>query len=340
VADRVAFLAALAAAQRGERGELEIRFRISAPGRPGALFRCFMVEFGAGDAAGEARLMLRDMAPVIEMREKVRQALEHVASTEVAKSRFLAAVSHELRTPLNSIIGFSDMLVHGMAGEFADKRQREYVELIRESGTHLLSVVNAILDVSKIEAGAYSIRPEPFVVAEAIELCRSMMAQQAHDKGVRLTAEVAPGAGEICADRRAVQQIMLNLLSNAVKFTPAGGEVAIEVQRRGSRLRLAVRDTGIGIAEEDLGRLGQPFMQVRNDFTRQFDGTGLGLSLVKGLVRLHEGEMTIESAPGEGTTVVVTLPVAGPAAAQPRQRPALVAGVDIGGFDEEFRKTA
>jgi cell cycle sensor histidine kinase DivJ len=258
----------------------------------------------------------------------------------VAKSRFLAAVSHELRTPLNSIIGFSDMLVHGMAGEFADARQREYVELIRESGTHLLSVVNAILDVSKIEAGAYSIRPEPFVVAEAIELCRSMMAQQAHDQGVRLTAEVTPGTGEICADRRAVQQIMLNLLSNAVKFTPAGGEVGIEVQRRGSRLRLAVRDTGIGIAEEDLGRLGQPFMQVRNDFTRQFDGTGLGLSLVKGLVRLHEGEMTIECAPGEGTTVAVMLPVAGPAAAQPHQRPALVADVDIGGFDEEFRKTA
>lgn len=344
VADRVAFLAASGGALRhGERRACEMRLRVAEQGRASS-YRLFEAEF-APASRGEARVLLRDASALAALRDALAEATAAADSTDVAKSRFLAAVSHELRTPLNSIIGFSDMLIHGIAGPLADERQREYVDLIRQSGGHLLSVVNAILDVSKIEAGAYGIRPEPFAVGEAVELCRSMTHQQALENGLGLIAEVAPGTGEICADRRAVQQIIINLLSNAIKFTPRGGRIVLDARRRGAWLRISVADTGIGIAEDDLQRIGEPFTQVRNDFTRQFDGAGLGLSLVKGLVRLHEGEMTIESAPGEGTTVTVLLPVAGPKGdpAQdggPAARTLGLPRIETGGFDEKIRKSA
>ncbi|MBN9036295.1 MAG: PAS domain-containing sensor histidine kinase [Rhizobiales bacterium] len=344
VADRVAFLAASGGALRhGERRACEMRLRVAEQGRASS-YRLFEAEF-APASRGEARVLLRDASALAALRDALAEAKAAADSTDVAKSRFLAAVSHELRTPLNSIIGFSDMLIHGIAGPLADERQREYVDLIRQSGGHLLSVVNAILDVSKIEAGAYGIRPEPFAVGEAVELCRSMTHQQALENGLGLIAEVAPGTGEICADRRAVQQIIINLLSNAIKFTPRGGRIVLDARRRGAWLRISVADTGIGIAEDDLQRIGEPFTQVRNDFTRQFDGAGLGLSLVKGLVRLHEGEMTIESAPGEGTTVTVLLPVAGPKGepAQdggPAARTLGLPKIETGGFDEKIRKSA
>jgi cell cycle sensor histidine kinase DivJ len=262
----------------------------------------------------------------------------------VAKNRVLAAVSHELRTPLNAIIGFSDMMLHDMVGDLTEQQQ-EYVGLISNSGHHLLSVVNAILDVSRIESGAYSIRPEPFAVTEAVELCRSMMAHQAETQGVELIVSVRPDVRELAADRRAVQQIMINLLSNAIKFTPSGGSVSLDVYRLGGKMSFVVSDTGIGIAEEDLGRLGQPFTQLSNDTTRQFEGAGLGLSLVKGLVRLHEGELAVESAPGEGTVVTVTLPVDGPKSLEEEARPmapasATVHAMDLKVKDETVRKTA
>jgi cell cycle sensor histidine kinase DivJ len=204
------------------------------------------------------------------------------------------------------------MLLHEMFGPFNDPRQKEYVGLVRDSGRHLLDVVTSILDVSRIEAGAYWTQLEPFRFADAVEMTRSMMQLQADTKGVRLDTRIAADAGEINADRRAVQQILINLASNAIKFTPGGGEVMIGAQRVGSRLHFWVRDTGIGIAEDDLASLGQPFVQVQNDYTRRFEGTGLGLSLVKGLVTLHEGTMSIESMPGEGTTVSISVPVDGP----------------------------
>jgi cell cycle sensor histidine kinase DivJ len=204
------------------------------------------------------------------------------------------------------------MLAHEMFGPFADPRQKEYVGLIHESGNHLLSVVNSILDVSKIESGTYPIRPEPFAFADAVEMCRSMMAHQASVKPVSLRVALAPNVGEVCADRRAIQQILINLVSNAIKFTPNGGNVGISAKRIGSRLHFWVSDTGIGIAEENIGNLGKPFTQIQNGYTRAFEGAGLGLSLVKGLVALHDGTMAIESAPGEGTKVTISLPVEGP----------------------------
>ncbi len=309
VGDRVAFMNALANAGAGETNaavDLRIRTLGSETGAD-EKFLPVSVEL-VSQPSGELIVLVRDRTAAAQMQSEIEAARQKADSTEIAKNRFLAAVSHELRTPLNAIIGFSDMMLNDLAGELSNQ-QREYAGLISRSGNHLLSVVNAILDVSKIESGAYSIRPEPFVVDDAVELCRSMMAHQAETQGVELTVSVRPDVRELDADRRAVQQIIINLLSNAIKFTPAGGSVSLEVYRLGGKMSFVVSDTGIGIAEHDMGKLGRPFTQVSNDTTRKFEGAGLGLSLVKGLVALHEGVLSIESAPDEGTVVTVTLPV-------------------------------
>lgn len=315
LADRVAYLTALADMREGapKRG-LDLRIRLPREGA-GLVdnFRPFRLELMRGELEQDVfTFVLRENDDVAALREELAAAKETAAAAEVAKGRFLAVVSHELRTPLNAIIGFSDMLLHEMFGGFRDPRQKEYVGLVRESGQHLLSVVTSILDVSRIEAGAYATELEPFRFVEAVDMCRSMMKPLAEAKSIALGAQIAPDAGEINADRRAVQQILINLVSNAVKFTPDGGSVVIGAKRVGSRLHFWVSDTGIGIAEQDFANLGKPFMQIQNDYTRRFEGTGLGLSLVKGLVALHEGTMSIESAPGEGTTVTISLPVNGP----------------------------
>jgi cell cycle sensor histidine kinase DivJ len=316
LADRIAYLNALADMRDGARSstvDLRIRLPQESSGALADNYCAFALELmAAGEKSDSFIALLRSNAEVDDLRQALAQANESAASADVTKSRFLAAVSHELRTPLNAIIGFSDMLLHEMFGPFRDPRQKEYVELVRESGRHLLDVVTSILDVSRIEAGAYWTQMEPFRFADAVDMTRSMMQLQADTKGIRLDTRIPADAGEINADRRAVQQILINLASNAIKFTPEGGEVMIGAQRVGSRLHFWVRDNGIGIAEDDLACLGQPFVQVQNDYTRRFEGTGLGLSLVKGLVTLHEGTMSIESMPGEGTTVSISVPVDGP----------------------------
>ncbi|MER9057473.1 PAS domain-containing sensor histidine kinase [Mesorhizobium sp. M0174] len=315
LSDRVPYLSALADMREGALSRrLDLRVRL--PQNSGVTadnYQPFSLEMMR--APGQETvftLVLRENDELAGLRQELAAANEAAASAEVAKGRFLAVVSHELRTPLNAIIGFSDMLLHEMFGSFKDPRQKEYVGLVRDSGQHLLAVVTSILDVSRIESGAYATEPEPFRFREAVEMCQSMMRLQAEAKAIDLQAQIAPDAGEINADRRAVQQILINLVSNAIKFTPEGGNVVIGAKRIGSRLHFWVRDTGIGIAEEDFANLGKPFMQIQNDYTRRFEGTGLGLSLVKGLVALHEGTMSIESMPGEGTTVTISLPVSGP----------------------------
>lgn len=315
LSDRVAYLTALADMREGApKRRLDLRIRLPRDGGGSAdNFRPFRLELLRGAREQDIfTFVLRENDEIAALREELATAREAAAAAEVAKGRFLAVVSHELRTPLNAIIGFSDMLLHEMFGAFRDPRQKEYVALVRESGQHLLSVVTSILDVSRIEAGAYATELEPFRFADAADMCRSMMRPLAEAKSIALGAQIAPDAGEINADRRAVQQILINLVSNAVKFTPDGGSVVIGAKRVGSRLHFWVSDTGIGIADEDMANLGKPFMQIQNDYTRRFEGTGLGLSLVKGLVALHEGTMSIESAPGEGTTVTISLPVNGP----------------------------
>ncbi|MFN3764518.1 MAG: sensor histidine kinase [Aliihoeflea sp.] len=252
--------------------------------------------------------ILRDATEIGDLRAALDDAADQAAALEIAKSRFLAAVSHELRTPLNAIIGFSDLLLHEAVSGPLPVKQAEHVGLIREAGNHLLAVVNSILDISKIEAGAYSIHPEPFELKSALELTVSLLEGQACDKGVALAIANRDAVGELDADQRAVHQILLNLVSNAIKFTPQGGRVTLSTMQQGDRIAIVVADTGIGIAADDLAGLGRPFAQVQNDYTRKFEGTGLGLSLVKGLVALHDGDLAIESAPGAGTTVTVSFP--------------------------------
>jgi cell cycle sensor histidine kinase DivJ len=218
-------------------------------------------------------------------------------------------VSHELRTPLNAIIGFSELLMHERMMQADEKRRLEYAQLIHQSGHHLLSVVNGILDVSKIESGTFEIVTEPCRLDEVVRHCLDLMALKAKDGGVDLVARLSPALPEIVADKRALTQIMINLISNAVKFTGSGGRVTVFAERVAADVRVVVEDTGIGISAEDLPRLGNPFFQGRSSYDRPYEGTGLGLSVVKGLIDLHGGRIAISSRVGEGTRVEIRLPL-------------------------------
>lgn len=254
----------------------------------------------------------RDITAEIELRRSyVRKVGEAEAANE-AKTRFLAAVSHELRTPLNAILGFSDILTSGICGKALDEKQSEYVGLIRQSGEHLLAVINSMLDLSKIDAGRYELNLEPFDIREAIHNCEAMLGQQARDNKIVLTTRVAKGHVQLTACRRAVQQVLINLMANAIKFTDENGVVTVDAIDQDGFTRITVSDTGIGMNNEDLEKIGSPFVQIQADHARQYEGTGLGLSLVKGLIDLHEGRFAVESSPGVGTTVTVDLPLSGP----------------------------
>ncbi len=313
VADRPAYLTALAdAAAVGEDRSVEFRIRRSGgTDLHGGYFawvemRCRPLDGAAGER--EVVAVLRD----VTARKLQEQALE-IARKESerisdAKSQFLATMSHELRTPLNAIIGFSDMLGNDTL-VFDPARKLEYARLINNSGRHLLSVVNGILDMSKMESGNFEITPEPFAPAPAIRSCCDILALKAQEAGVALTTRIASDLPEIVADRRAINQILLNLVSNAIKFTPRNGKVGVIALCDGARLVVAVEDTGVGIGEADLARVGEAFFQARGAYDRRHDGTGLGLSIVKGFVRLHGGDMDISSRLGSGTRVTVRLPI-------------------------------
>lgn len=308
VSDRVAYLSALADVRDG-RSMRSVRLRVRVPGTynsvPAAVYRSFVADMAA-DQDGEILMVLRDdealarlEAEVVEARKDAREAVE-------MRDRLLASVSHELRTPLNAIAGFSDVLTNELFGPFANGKQREYVTLINEASCHLLNVVNTILDVSKIKAGTYVGDVEEFDLGEAARLSMAIVAREASSKPVRLELDVDQAIGTVRCDRRALQQILINLLSNAVKFTEEG-YVRLTARKQGKRLFLTVADSGIGIEPQDLSRLGKPFTQIRNEHASK--GTGLGLALVKGLVEACGGSLSIDSAPGVGTKVHVSLPV-------------------------------
>ena len=225
-----------------------------------------------------------------------------------SKSEFLAAVSHELRTPLNAIIGFSDVMKQRLFGPLP-ARYAEYGDLIHESGAHLLELIGDVLDISKIEADRYELTPETFDARDVVEICAKMLRLRADEQGLALYADVGSAPLLVEADRKAVRQILLNLLSNAVKFTPAGGAVVVMARAREGELVLAVGDSGVGIAAEELDSIGRPYAQSTAGRRTQERGTGLGLALVRALAELHGGEMIVQSAPGEGTTVTVRMPV-------------------------------
>jgi len=235
-------------------------------------------------------------------------ALQAAAAGSQAKSQFLATMSHELRTPLNAIVGFSEMLAKESLGPLGDERYREFAKTVQESGLHLLGLINDVLDFSKVDAGHLDLDEEEVDPAEIIRTALRMIAGQAAAAHVRLIDEVPPGLPYIRADQRRVCQVLLNLLSNAVKFTQVGGEIRISASRSADGVTIAVADTGIGIAPEDIPQALERFGQVDNMLNRRYEGTGLGLPLSKRLMELHGGTLTLESAVGVGTTVLASFP--------------------------------
>ena len=228
------------------------------------------------------------------------------------KSEFLANMSHELRTPLNAIIGFSEVLLEKMFGEMNEK-QEDYLKDIHSSGQHLLSLINDILDLAKVEAGRMELNLGAFHLPTAIDNALTLIRERALRHGIAASAEVAPELGELNADERKLKQILLNLLSNAVKFTPEGGSITVAARPLGTMVEIAVSDTGIGIAPEDQAAVFEEFRQVGTDYTRKAEGTGLGLALTRKLVELHGGTMRLASEIGKGSTFAFTLPLDGAA---------------------------
>ncbi|WP_292086791.1 HAMP domain-containing sensor histidine kinase [Brevundimonas sp.] len=241
---------------------------------------------------------------------RLENARAEAEAQSAGKTRFLANMSHELRTPLNAVLGFADIMRQRLFGPLPD-RYADYAESIHQAGGHLLDLINDVLDMAKIEAERYQLALSDFDARDAVSAAVALLRLQADEKGVHLAAVLPTQALPVHADPRALKQIALNLLSNAVKFTPAGGAVTATLDGVGPDLELAVSDTGVGIAPEDLQRLGRPFEQA-GGADQKAQGTGLGLSLVRSLTELHGGRMTIDSTLGEGTAIVVRLPVRSP----------------------------
>ncbi|WP_340117365.1 ATP-binding protein [Pelagibius sp. 7325] len=242
-----------------------------------------------------------------EQQHRTEAELRHSAvAASRAKSEFLALVSHELRTPLNAILGFSESIATQAFGQGVNDRYRNYAEHIHESGSHLLSIINDILDLSKIEAGRYELHEEEIELGDLLGRCVALLRERAATRGVILACPQTDI--RLWADARALKQIVFNLMSNAIKFTGPGGRVELSAGGDGAGIRIAVSDTGIGMSAEDLARALQPFGQAASAHTRTVEGTGLGLNVTQALAQLHGGRLAIHSTAGEGTTAVVQLP--------------------------------
>jgi signal transduction histidine kinase len=265
----------------------------------------------SGDFSGHVDVENRDelgglAANVNRMNDELRRLYTQLEETNRHKSEFLASMSHELRTPLNAIIGFSEVLREEMFGPVNEK-QAEYLDDILSSGNHLLSLINDVLDLSKVEAGQVELEVGPFSLREALERGVVMVREQATEEGVQVELSAGPEVDVVEGDERRIKQVIFNLLSNAVKFTPTGGEVDVNAIRVNGEVRVSVADTGPGIASKDHERIFEEFQQTDAGLER-LEGTGLGLALSKRLVELHGGRIWLESELGKGSTFVFTLP--------------------------------
>jgi two-component system cell cycle sensor histidine kinase PleC len=254
---------------------------------------------------------------MVELAEKYGEEKRRAEEANRTKSEFLANISHELRTPLNAIIGFSEIMQSGMFGALGSTKYDEYCRDIHHSGTYLLGVINDILDMSRIEAGRMSLDFEDLLLDDLVDESIRIVSAQAAGQEIEVVSETGKGL-KLHGDRRALKQIMLNLLSNAVKFTPRGGRIRVRARVVGGAIAFTVGDTGIGIPREALKKLGRPFEQVSNQFTKSHRGSGLGLAITGSLAALHGGAMRIRSHEGEGTVVSVRLPIRGPVQAGER----------------------
>ncbi|MCA1468760.1 PAS domain S-box protein [Bradyrhizobium sp. IC3195] len=330
VADRPAYLTALSDAARGEVRSVEFRLRREPAAERGQVdfiwveMRCRPLDQdSARDVTREAEVVavMRDVTDRKLFEQALDQARSAAEAADAAKTRFLATMSHELRTPLNAIIGFSEMIAQEQALMLGAAQRKEYAQLINDSGQHLLSVVNGILDMSKMESGNFEIASEPFAPRASLLHCCNLLALKARENGIDLITDAPQDLPVMTGDPRAFKQIVLNLVANAIKFTERGGQVCVSAAVSGSQLTLRISDTGVGIAPDDLKRIGAPFFQAGTTYQRRHEGTGLGLSIVKSLVALHLGELTVQSRLGEGTAVTIKLPlVYTPPQAKPAER--------------------
>ncbi len=251
----------------------------------------------------------RDITAEVELQSSLRRAKELAEAANRTKSEFLANMSHELRTPLNAVIGFSELLLASMPKDPENPQYHEYLSDIHEAAHHLLSLINDILDLSKIEAGASELNEEVVDTIAVAEAVLRVTRQRADQAGVRMEFRVDEDLPRLLADERKMKQALLNLLTNAVKFTEAGGEVTLEIAcSRETGFIFRVIDTGIGMAAEDIPKALHQFGQVDSDLNRKYEGTGLGLPLTKALIELHQGSLEVQSTLGEGTTVSLHLP--------------------------------
>ncbi|MBW2690859.1 MAG: hypothetical protein JRC99_13140, partial [Deltaproteobacteria bacterium] len=259
----------------------------------------------------ELRGHRRHLEELVEERTaELSVAKKRAEDADRIKSAFLATMSHELRTPLNSIIGFTGILLQGIAGPMNDEQSKQ-LRMVRSSARYLLGLINDLMDISMIEAGRLEIVSKPFDMREAIEEAIQTVTPLVREKGLTLNTEIAPEVGEITSDRRRVEQILINLLNNAVKFTDSG-LVRAECQVSDGHLLTRVVDTGTGIKPENIGKLFEPFQKISTRLTRAKEGTGLGLSICKKLVEILGGEIEVRSEWGKGSTFTFTLPIKTP----------------------------